>query len=73
LRELRRRLRMEFENLQIAQRARCPTLMVSYERASRNPELFISQLADFLHLTPPENLGPLLDFMTPGSYKPPVF
>lgn len=72
-RELRRRLRMEMDNLQIAQRAKCPTLMVSYERASRNPEEFIAQLAEFLQLTPPDDLGPLLAFMEPGSYKPPVF
>lgn len=72
-RELRRRLRMEMDNLQIAQRARCPTLMVSYERASKQPEAFIGQLASFLQLTPPDDLGPLLAFMEPGSYKPPVF
>lgn len=72
-RELRRRLRMELDNLQIAQRANCPTLMVSYERASKSPETFIYQLADFLQLTPPENLDPLLAFMEPGSYKKPVF
>lgn len=73
LREIRRRLRMELDNLQIAQRARCPTLMVSYERASRTPAAFIAQLAEFLQMTPPDDLEPLLAFMEPGSYKPPVF
>ncbi len=71
-RELRRRLRMDMDNLQIAQRAKCPTLMVSYERASKKPKEFIAQLAEFLQLTPPDDLGPLLAFMEPGSYKLPV-
>lgn len=51
--ELRRRLRMELENLNLSQSAGCPALMVSYERASRNPEGFIGQLADFLQVGPP--------------------
>ncbi|MFN7003517.1 MAG: sulfotransferase [Roseinatronobacter sp.] len=72
-RELRRRLRMEMDNLLLAQKTKCPALMVSYERACTNPEGFIAQLADFLQVTPPEDLGPLLAFMEPGSYKQPVF
>ncbi len=71
--ELRRRLRMELENLKLAQSAGCPALMVSYERAARNPVEFIQQLGDFLQIKPPEDLASLLAFMEPGSYKKPVF
>ena len=72
-RELRRRLRMEMGNLQLAQKAKCPTLMVSYERACSFPETFIAELAAFMQVSPPQDLGPLLAFMEPGSYKRPVF
>lgn len=73
LTEIRRRLRMELNNLAIVQRAECPALMVSYERASRRSEDFVMRLADFLQVTPPADLTPLLEFMEPGSYKQPVF
>jgi len=73
LKELRRRLRMELDNLKLAQEAKCPALMVSYERAAKSPEDFVTRLADFLQVEPPADLSPLLAFMEPGSYKQPVF
>jgi len=73
LQEMLRRTRWTIKNLELANRIQAPTLMVSYERASKNPEGLILQLADFMQLAVPDDISPLLEFMEPGSYKKPIF
>lgn len=65
------RLRAEMKNLRIAEESGAPSLMVSYERASQNPEPFLEEIATFLNVDMPANKDKIVEFMTPGSYKDP--
>jgi len=51
---------------------KAPTLLVSYEKASQNPEVFLKELSNFTKISLPKDTSKLLEFMTPGSYKPPI-
>lgn len=70
---VKRRIQMEARNIALVDRLKRPTLLVSYERASTRPEVFLEELADFLGVEMPSDTSRILDFMTPGQYKPPVF
>lgn len=71
--ETRRRLRLELDNINLAATLAPPTLVVSYERASNQPKEFIENLAEFLQVSVPDNIKPILEFMKPGEYKKPTF
>jgi hypothetical protein len=73
LQEMLTRTQWTVNNLKFSDRVKAPTLMVSYERATKNPEGLIMQLADFLQLPLPSDISPILAFMEPGSYKKPIF
>jgi hypothetical protein len=71
LKHLNGQLREAQVNMDMISALRLPTLIVSYERSTRSPEVFVSELASFLGVALPSDLTALLDFMTPGSYKAP--
>jgi len=56
-------------NLMLAIRHRLPTLYVSYEKASLNQDLFLTELEGFLGRSLVVDREKLLRFMSPGSYK----
>lgn len=49
----------------------CPTIMLSYEKCVRKPNLFINGLADFLGMDQPDDQtrAKIREFMKPNSYK----
>lgn len=60
-------------NFELAQQWKVPTLLVSYEKASLFPELFVRELSEFCGLAMPQDITRIIDFMAPGQYKrPPV-
>jgi len=59
-------------NIELAREWRCPTFLVSYERASQMPETFLQELSEFCGLKMPEDTSSIIDFMKPGSYKNPL-
>ncbi len=63
------KLRAELKNLNMCYELGLPTLLVSFEKAQANPEAFLTELASFTGMPLPHDLTPILDFMTPGSYK----
>ncbi|KIN75411.1 hypothetical protein Z949_41 [Sulfitobacter guttiformis KCTC 32187] len=71
LKHLNNQLRLTSLNMAMIGALRVPTLIVSYEQAMRAPEAFLSEMAPFLGVELPSDLTPLLEFMTPGSYKAP--
>ena len=56
-------------NLTLAIRHRLPTLYVSYEKASLDQDMFLTELEEFLARPLVVDRGRLLRFMHPGSYK----
>jgi hypothetical protein len=46
-----------------------PTVLVSYEKLIYFPEEFIEELCSYLKLEIPEELGGLVEFLSPGGYK----
>lgn len=66
------RLQIMQQNTAMVEQLAIPTLMVSYERAIARKLAFIDELADFIGKSVPRNIQPLLDFMEPGTYKPPI-
>jgi hypothetical protein len=56
-------------NLTLAIRHRLPTLYVSYEKASLDQDLFLTELEEFLGRPLVVDRKKLLHFMSPGSYK----
>lgn len=56
-------------NLIFAIRHRRPTLYVSYQKASQNHDLFLTELERFLGRSLVVDRAKLLRFMSPGSYK----
>ena len=56
-------------NLMLAIRHRLPTLYVSYEKASLNREVFLTEMGSFLGRSLAVDREKLLRFMSPGSYK----
>lgn len=71
--EVRRRLRVQLDNIDLAAKLGAPALVVSYERASNRPEDFLTSLGRFLQIDPPADPTAILEFMKPGKYKKPVF
>ena len=65
-------LRLALENIRTIETYKAPTLLVSYEKASQNPKVFLKELSEFSGMPLPQDLSPLLEFMTPGSYKAPI-
>ena len=61
------------QNLALAKSWKVPTMLVSYERASKFPGKFLHELAGFVGLPVPINPTPILDFMKPGNYKVPPY
>ena len=57
------------KNIMLTIRLRRPTLFVSYERASLDTDLFLSELEAFLDRPMVVDRGRLRDFMVSGSYK----
>ncbi len=57
------------KNIMLTIRLRRPTLFVSYERAARDTDLFLSELQAFLDRPMVVDRGTLRDFMVSGSYK----
>jgi hypothetical protein len=70
-REMDKSIRLARLNLDIARKWKCPTLLVSYERASLNPEEFLQELSDFSGMPVPADTSKILEFMKPGEYKSP--
>lgn len=66
------RLRMQVRNSEMIEHLGVPCLMVSYEKASAHPLVFVEELADFLNLPIPSNVDEIVAFMAPGSYKDPA-
>lgn len=56
-------------NIELIQRWKVPTLLISYERALTQPKQFIEALCHFLGLVPPDNIKNIIGFMQPGKYK----
>lgn len=65
------RLRAQVRNTTLIETLGVPCLMVSYEKASSYPIVFIEELADFLGLSVPDHINEIVEFMAPGSYKSP--
>lgn len=65
------RLRAQVRNTAMIEELGVPTLMVSYEKASAHPLVFLQELAEFLNLPLPDNVEEIVAFMAPGSYKDP--
>lgn len=65
------RLRAQVRNTVMIERLSVPCLMVSYEKASAHPLVFLQELSAFLNLPIPAHSGDIVDFMTPGRYKDP--
>jgi len=65
-------LMLGLQNLRLIEAFKAPTLLVSYEKASQNPEVFLKELSDFTKISLPKDTSKLLEFMTSGSYKPPI-
>lgn len=63
--------RMQARNMRLVEDLNCPTLLVSYERASNRPRVFLDELAAFLNLDVPADPSAIIEFMKPGSYKSP--
>ncbi|MCA0042074.1 sulfotransferase [Celeribacter litoreus] len=63
------KLRSELQNLNMCFELGYPTLLVSFEKAQAHPEAFLEDLSAFTGMPVPDNVSPILDFMTPGSYK----
>ncbi len=57
------------KNLVLAVRWRVPTLVVSYEKASADPQRLISDLGEFFRRPLLVDVERLIRFMQPGSYK----
>lgn len=68
-REMRKSLTLFRKNFELAMEWKVPTLLVSYERSSLNPERLLNEMSEFFQLPLPKNIDPILEFMTPGSYK----
>lgn len=67
---VRTRINQTLRNVDLVDRWKVPTLMVSYERAITMPEQFVPLLCGFLGLPTPTDLTEILAFLEPGSYKP---
>ncbi|MBL4628303.1 MAG: hypothetical protein JKY00_09745 [Roseicyclus sp.] len=65
------RLRAQVRNAAMVERLGAPCLMVSYEKASAQPVVFLRELAGFLGIRVPDHRDEIVDFMTPGNYKDP--
>ena len=72
VRAVRARLRSQLVNTQRIEKFQVPTLLVSYEKASTYPRKFLSEMSQFLGQPLPSDLSQLLEFLTPGEYKPPI-
>lgn len=70
-REMDKSIRLYRMNLELARKWQRPTLLVSYERASQQPEDFLEELAAFCGVQMPTDISRIVDFMTPGEYKDP--
>ncbi len=70
-REIDKSIRLYRLNLELARKWNCPTLLVSYERASQQPEVLLEELATFCGLSMPTDISRIVSFMTPGKYKDP--
>lgn len=57
-------------NWNIVKRFGMPALLVSYEKAVAEPEIFIEQICEFLKTEPPADIAPIVEYMKAGSYKP---
>ena len=68
---VQRSLKRQMDNLKLVQDLAPPAALISYERATRKPRLFIDMMAEFLGVDPPEDKRVLVRFMKPGSYKTP--
>lgn len=66
------RLRAQGRNASLIEELRLPCLMVSYEKASEQPAVFIEELARFLNLPIPAHLDEIVAFMARGAYKDPA-
>lgn len=62
-------LNLHKKNIDLVQRWEVPTLLVSYERALRNPERFIEMLCLFIGAKKPSNINSIVSYMKPGKYK----
>lgn len=64
-------LLMYHRNWFLIERVKLPTLMVSYEKLILQPELFTSELADFIGVPSPQgdDMRAAAEFLAPGSYK----
>ncbi|TMV83322.1 sulfotransferase [Thioclava sp. BHET1] len=70
-REMDKSIRLYRMNLELARKWQCPTLLVSYERASAMPEEFLRELSTFCGLALPDDIEHIVEFMRPGEYKNP--
>lgn len=72
IQNMRTRLRMYQANIDMVAELQVPTLMVSYDLATKHKENFLNELAVFIRQPVPDNLEPLIQFIEPGSYKTPL-
>ncbi|MCA2008852.1 sulfotransferase [Tritonibacter mobilis] len=70
-REMDKSIRLYRLNLELARKWKCPTMLVSYERASQRPVELLEELAAFCGIKMPADISKIVSFMTPGEYKNP--
>lgn len=57
------------KNINLIALRNCPAILVSYEKAERHPERFLSEFSALLGVTPDHDAFDFSGFMAPGSYK----
>lgn len=57
------------KNLNMIALRGCPSILISYEKAVRHPEQFVTEFSDLLGYKPDHDAFDFESFMAPGSYK----
>jgi len=57
------------KNLGLLLMRQCPSLLISYEKATRHPEQFVMELSDWVGISADHNKFDFTGFMSAGSYK----
>lgn len=67
---LKRAEEMQRRNVQILSDWQVPSLVISYEKAVKQPEATVEAMAGFLGRPQPSDMRAVVEYMQPGDYKP---